>query len=97
MNADDPRMADVDCALARISYQHGSNGIQIAESWIVAHIDALIAVRVGRAANPRHFPGFGEGTTEESARRIVARLLDAGWRPPDADCLNLPPVPSGAA
>jgi hypothetical protein len=39
------------------------------------------------------FPGYGEGTPGETARRIVARLLDAGWRPPDAECLDLPDIP----
>ncbi|WP_329616423.1 hypothetical protein OG244_28250 [Streptomyces brevispora] len=92
MNADDPRMANVECAIARIGYQHGKTGIEIAEGWIVPYIDALIAVRDGRADNPQAFPGYGEGTSEEAARRIVARLLDAGWRPPDADCLDLPPM-----
>lgn len=96
MKADDPRMAIVDCAIARVGYQHGQNGIQIAEQWITSHVDALLAVRDGRAENPRAFPGYGEGTTEEAARRIVARLLDAGWRPPDTDCLDLPSMPEEA-
>lgn len=96
MNADDPRMANVECGIARIGYQHGQNGIEIAEGWIVSCLDALIAVRDGRANDPRSFPGYGEGTTEEAARRIVARLLDAGWRPPDADCLDLPAMPEEA-
>lgn len=90
MNLDDPRMEAVDCAIARIGYEHGKTGIQIAEQWIVAHLDALLAVTDGRAKNPMAFPGFGEGTSEETARRIVARLIDAGWRPPDAECLDLP-------
>jgi len=25
--------------------------------------------------------------------RVVARLLDAGWRPPDTECLDLPEIP----
>lgn len=90
MNADDPRMNDVVCAIARIGYAHGKTGIEIAEQWIVAHLDALLAVTAGRADNPMAFPGFGEGTSEETARRIVARLIDAGWRPPDIECLSLP-------
>ena len=93
MNADDPRMATVECALARLGYEHGKSGIHIAEQWIVAHLDALIAVHDGRAQNPMAFPGFGDGTAAETARRIVARLLDAGWRPPDTECLDLPVVP----
>ncbi|WP_345624445.1 hypothetical protein [Streptomyces ziwulingensis] len=90
-------MSNVDCAIARIGYAHGRTGIQIAEQWIVSHVDALIAVREGRAKNPMAFPGYGEGTSEETARRIVARLLDAGWRPPDTECLDLPDTPEVAS
>lgn len=93
MNLDDPRMETVDCAIARVGYEHGKTGIQIAEQWIVAHLDALLAVTDGRTKNPMAFPGFGDGTSEETARRIVARLIDAGWRPPDTECLDLPPMP----
>ncbi|MFE2326092.1 hypothetical protein ACFXD5_19555 [Streptomyces sp. NPDC059385] len=91
MKPDDPRMNDVDCAIARIGYEHGQNGIAIAEQWITAHVHAVLAVQKGRAANPAAFPGFGDGTPEETARRIVARLLDAGWRPPDTECLEVNP------
>ena len=93
MNTDDPRMALVDCDLARMNYESGQTGIEIAEKWIVNHIDALHAVRGSRALDPTTFPGFGDGTSEETARRILARLLDAGWRPPDSECLNLPDIP----
>lgn len=97
MNLDDPRMEAVECGIARVGYEHGKTGIEIAEQWIVAHLDALLAVTDGRAKNPMAFPGFGEGTPEETARRIVARLIDAGWRPPDTECLGLPAVPDAPA
>lgn len=90
MKADDPRMATVDCDLARLGYANGQTGIEIAQKWIVAHLDALIAVHDARAHDPMTFPGFGDGTTAETARRIIARLLDAGWRPADSECLDLP-------
>jgi hypothetical protein len=85
-------MTDVVCAIARMGYEGGKTGIAIAEQWIVAHLEAIISVREGRAKNPMAFPGYGDGTTEETARRIIARLLDAGWRPPDAECLDLPAI-----
>jgi hypothetical protein len=97
MDANDPRMASVDCAIARVGYAHGQTGIEIAEQWIVSHVDAIIAVREGRAENPMAFPGYGDGTSQETARRIVARLLDAGWRPPDSECLDLPDTPEAAS
>ncbi|MFE9391647.1 hypothetical protein [Streptomyces sp. NPDC006784] len=90
MNHDDPRMANVECGIARLGYQHGKTGIEIAEQWIVAHLDALLSVTTGRTADPAAFPDFGDGSKEETARRIVARLLDAGWRPADTECLDLP-------
>ncbi|MFC7983850.1 hypothetical protein [Streptomyces sp. NPDC057336] len=89
MNADDPRMTLVECINARLDYEAGKNGIEIAEEWAGVLITALLTVRETRAHHPGTFPGFGEATAEETARRIVARLLDAGWRPPDPDCLNV--------
>lgn len=93
MNADDPRMATVECGIARIGYAHGKTGIEIAQQWIVSYVDALVSVRDERAKNPMAFPGYGDATAEETALRIVARLLDAGWRPPDTECLDLPAIP----
>ncbi|HZX37954.1 MAG TPA: hypothetical protein VFF37_06400 [Streptomyces sp.] len=90
MNADDPRMANVECGLALTSYEFGHDGIHIAEQIVTTRIWALLQVRAGRAQNPGAFPTYGPDDSEEcAARRIVACLLDAGWRPPDADCLDL--------
>ncbi|APE21358.1 MULTISPECIES: hypothetical protein [Streptomyces] len=91
--SDNARMADVVCAIAQLGYASGKSGIEIAEGWIVPHVEALLAVREARAKNPAAFPGYGEGTVEETARRIIARLLDAVWRPPDGECLDLPEAP----
>lgn len=93
MKSDDPRMDLVECAIARMGYEHGKNGIEIAEQWVTACVDAVLTVQEWRAKNPMAFPGYGDGTAEEAARRIVARLLDAGWRPPDTECLDLPESP----
>jgi hypothetical protein len=82
MNADDPRMALVECINARLDYENGLNGIEIAEEWTSVLVTALLTVRETRAQHPGAFPGFGDATADETARRIVARLLDAGWRPP---------------
>ncbi|MFE0800115.1 hypothetical protein [Streptomyces sp. NPDC058812] len=93
MNADDPRMDLVECINARLDYENGKTGIEIAEEWTTVQITALLTVRDTRAQHPGTFPGFGEATAEETARRIVARLLDAGWRPADTECLDAPNVP----
>ncbi|BCM70908.1 MULTISPECIES: hypothetical protein [Streptomyces] len=94
MDATDPRMNLIACEIDRMHYENGQTGLQIAEQWIVSHINALLAVTEARAQDPRTYPGFGDGTTEETARRIVARLLDAGWRPPDTECLDVPAIPT---
>ena len=97
MDANDPRMRLVDCEIARARYEAGDTGVEIAEGWATAAVYAVLAVHDGRAKDPRSFPGVGDGTPEETARRIVARLLDAGWRPPDAECLDLPELPEAAS
>lgn len=97
MKADDPRMDLVVCELARMNYEAGQNGIEIGEQWATACVSAVLAVQKGRAENPMAFPGYGDGTAEEAARRIIARLLDAGWRPPDTECLDLPELPEAAS
>lgn len=97
MKASDPRMDLVVCEFTRMHYEGGQNGIEIAEGWIVACVSAVLAVQKGRAEDPMAFPGYGDGTPEETARRIIARLLDAGWRPPDAECLDLPEIPEAAS
>lgn len=93
MDANDPRMENVVCDLARFNYGLGQNGIDIAVGWATAGVDAVLTVREWRSKNPMAFPDYGTGTAEEAARRIIARLLDAGWRPPDAECLDLPDMP----
>jgi hypothetical protein len=97
MDVGDPRMDLVECELSRAQYEHGRNGVEIAEGWVTACVSAVLAVQEGRAKNPAAFPGYGDGTPEEAARRIVARLLDAGWRPPDAECLEVPEIPEAAS
>lgn len=94
MNADDPRMNDVACELARHQYAQGTSGLEIAETIITTRIWSLLHVRTGRATDPAAFPTYGpDDSAECAARRIVANLLDAGWRPPDTECLDLPSVP----
>lgn len=95
MTPDDPRMENVDDGLAQFGYSIGQTGLKIAEDCIAAGIYAYVCVRDGRTKDPSAFPGYPQDATEHSAARaILARLIDAGWRPPDADCLDLPEVPS---
>ncbi|WP_138964239.1 hypothetical protein [Streptomyces sp. YIM 121038] len=94
-------MTNVECPLARTGYAHGQTGLKIAEDIVTTRIWALLEVRAARAESPDSFPTYGpDDSAECAARRIVACLLDAGWRPPDADCLALaaegPPGPDSA-
>jgi hypothetical protein len=66
--------------------------------WISSVIAALIETQNARAVDHNAVPQWGpEATPHIAARRVIARLLDAGWLPPDADCLNLanPDQPDG--
>ncbi|WP_328632056.1 hypothetical protein [Streptomyces sp. NBC_00356] len=94
-------MSDMDrvvCVVAQSMYDEGRTGLDVAEMWVSAIVSALIEVQRARAASPGACPQFGpEATPHVAARRIVARLLDAGWRPPDSECLDLPELPEAAS
>lgn len=85
-------MDRVVCIVAQGMYADGSTGLDIAEMWISTIVSALVQVQEARRDDPAAVPTWGpEATPHVAARRIIARLLDAGWRPADADCLNLKP------
>lgn len=94
-------MNDMDrvvCAVAKTFYAEGRSGLDVAEMWISSIVAALIEVQNARAVDPGACPQFGpEATPHVAARRIIARLLDAGWRPPDTECLDLPEIPGAAS
>ncbi|MFJ5644101.1 hypothetical protein [Streptomyces sp. NPDC093223] len=78
------------CIVAQGMYADGSTGLDIAEMWISTIVSALVQVQDARRDDPKAAPTWGpEATPHVAARRIIARLLDAGWRPPDSDCLDL--------
>ena len=83
-------MDDVVCVAAQSMYADGKPGLDIAEMWISTITSALIQVQNVRHEDPEAVPTWGpEATPHVAARRIIARLLAAGWRPPDTDCLNV--------
>ncbi|AJT67422.1 hypothetical protein T261_5806 [Streptomyces lydicus] len=62
----------------------GQDAITVATEWAEAEIGVSLTVFEARVHNPRAFPYYGAPpSAETTARRIVGRLLDAGWRPPD--------------
>ncbi|NUQ97865.1 MAG: hypothetical protein HOY79_15360 [Streptomyces sp.] len=91
MKANDPRLGNVECIAAQAMYDDGRTGLDIAAMWIATITSALIHVQNARLDDPQAIPSWGpEATPQVAARRIIGRLLDAGWRPPDPECLDLP-------
>lgn len=88
-------MSDLD-PLTRSMYAQGQDGLQIAEVIIACGIAALITVQNGRADDPASYPGYpAEAAPHVSARMILAQLVNAGWRPPDARALSAPHTAEG--
>lgn len=75
---------DID-ALAAAAYAHGEDAIDVAAERIAMMIEVRDEVLKGRQENPDSFPAFGPTDKAVIGRRVVASLLDAGWRPPPHD------------
>lgn len=79
----DPRSAGDMDALARWALRRGVGPVRHAEKTVAAILKVHALIRDARAGNPAAFPCYprdlGYGAL---ARRILARLLDAGWTPP---------------
>jgi DNA invertase Pin-like site-specific DNA recombinase len=78
---------DID-PLAAAAYAHGGDPIDVAAERIATLIEVRDDVLRGREENPDSFPGFGPTDKLVIGRRIVASLLDAGWRPPPSDAVE---------
>lgn len=74
---------DID-ALASAEYADGQDPIDVAVGRVAMMIEIRDDVVKGRQENPRSFPMFGSTDKTVIGRRIVASLLNAGWRPPPA-------------
>lgn len=69
--------------LSAWAYEQGTDPLDWAVKSIDTQIDVWMIVCAGRAQNPASFPGFHPDLSVEAlARRIVGRLMDAGWRAP---------------
>lgn len=75
-------MADDIDPLAAAAYAQGGNAIDVAVDRIATLIEVRDEVLRGRAEKSSNFPGFGPTDTAVIGRRVLASLLDAGWRPP---------------
>lgn len=77
---DQPEKPDMDYLSAEF-YAGGKDGVQVAETWVTTLLDAHANLRENRPpGNP--LPNWEDMTHGALARKIVGRLLDAGWRPP---------------
>ncbi len=72
---------DID-ALAVAAYAHGQDPIHVAVARVATLIEVRDEVLRGRQERPGSFPGFGPTDKDVIGRRVVASLLDAGWRLP---------------
>jgi hypothetical protein len=72
---------DID-PLAAAAYAEGADPIDEAVQRIATMIEVRDEVLRGRKENPASFPGFGSTDKDVIGRRVVASLLNAGWRPP---------------
>jgi hypothetical protein len=73
---------DID-GLSAWAYEQGTDPLDWAIKTVDTQIDVWMIVCAGRAQNPALFPGFHPDLSVEAlARRIVGRLMDAGWRVP---------------
>lgn len=74
----------IDDGLARWAYDNGEDPVDHAVVRAREEIEAAGWVLEGRAKDPSAFPGYGATPTADSlARKIVARLMDVGWAPPE--------------
>jgi hypothetical protein len=78
-------MADDIDPLAAAAYAHGGDPIDVAVKRIAMLLEVRDQVLRGRKENPASFPVFGPADEVVIGRRVVASLLDAGWRPPPDD------------
>lgn len=72
---------DID-PLAAAAHAGGSDAIDVAVDRVATLIEVRDEVLRGREENPNSFPSFGSTDSTVVGRRVVASLLDAGWRPP---------------
>ncbi|WP_425829337.1 hypothetical protein [Streptomyces fractus] len=77
-------MTHIPDAHGRADFGAGQDAITIGAGWAVAEILAHLAVADARAHKGDAFPYYGpDPTPAATGHRIIGRLLDAGWRPPD--------------
>jgi hypothetical protein len=67
---------------AASAYANGKDAIDVAVERVAMMLDVRDEVVKGREKDPDSFPIFGSIDRPVIARRIVASLLNAGWRPP---------------
>lgn len=79
-------MTSIDSAIAASAYADGMDPIEWAVQIAAAHIETRDLVWMAREDDPTAYPTYvGEPTSDAAARRIIASILNAGWKPPTRD------------
>jgi hypothetical protein len=69
--------------LDAVAYAQGRDPIDWAESLVKAQIQVRDEIVIARREDPCTYPGYLLALDDAAvARRILGRLLDAGWTPP---------------
>jgi hypothetical protein len=81
-------MADEIDGLAAFAYELGQDPITVAVDLVATMIKVRDEVLRGRQEEAGSFAVFGSAEPPVVARRIMASLLNAGWRPPDDEAVE---------
>ena len=71
--------------VSSLQYEAGVRSIDWATQHVAMYVSTIFEIQQGRRINPNAFPQIPPSESENPdywARRIVAVILDAGWRPP---------------
>ncbi len=76
-------MTDIE-PLHRIAYEGGRDPIDHAVFLVATQIETRDLIRSARRHTPNAYPIFQLSLDDDAtARRVLAVLMDAGWRPPE--------------
>lgn len=81
-------MTDIN-GISRIAYEHAVDPIDWAVQLLTFDLEARDLIASGQiATSPNASLTLLDQSDEAYARRMVAKLIDAGWSPPDVDAIR---------
>jgi len=70
----------------KFAYDHGRDPIDYAAEMVAMQIETRDLIRSARRHTPTAYPIFQMSLDDDAtARRVLAVLMDAGWRPPEVE------------